>query len=294
MIGGQARIGLLDSISDSIERLLPVALSSVYNVSVEPGKQVVVVSNIVLYGRELSTTTYLALTSFSSLLPMFLSIILGVNSVYASQMVAVEKVEKAFEMLLAQPIRRRDIVLAKIIGSSIASIIFGAVYLAGMTIMFLGTTSGATPPSSSNVEVLPTSVLTNLLGPGFLAIMALTLILGLVTTGALGVLIGSIVSDERIAGGLTAPVMFIFIGVGFTLMFTGISPDPVSTTLAGLTIVALPYTYVITVFTNNTLPLITAITAAVTTCLLTVSIAVTIFNRDVIVLGIRLTRRKTS
>ncbi|MEM0347195.1 MAG: ABC transporter permease [Zestosphaera sp.] len=291
LTGAQARAGLLTTVSNTIERLLPLAISATYNVSLQPQKPVLVSGNILFYDKKISQEEFLAITALISFTPLFISLILGMNTTYASQLVAVEKVEKAFEMLLAQPIRRRDIVLAKILGASVASVLFGAVYLAGMLAMFVGTTGSLTALAGAE-QVSPIIITVNLLGPEILGLIGLTIVIGLISSGAIGVIIGSIVSDERIAGGLATPVMLVFIGIGFLTMFMGLPPNPVTAFLAGLTIVSLPYMYAISLLSGETVLITYSIIVAIGMCSLLIYVASTIFNRDIVVLGLRISWSK--
>lgn len=284
LTGAQARAGLLTTISRAVERLLPLAISATYNVSLQPQKPVLVSGSISFYNRKVSQEAFLSITAFTSLTPLLVSIILGINTAYASQIVAIEKVEKAFEMLLAQPIRRRDIVLAKILGASIASILFGAVYMIGLLTMFLGGISS----TASAEQAPPITTITAFLGPEMLGVIGLAIVLGLIFSGAIGVVIGSLVSDERIAGGLAAPVMFVFVGVGFMAMFMGLSPNPASAVLAGLTIATLPYMYAVSLMSGETTLMLYSIIVSVSACALLIYMASAIFNKDVIVLGLRI------
>ena len=289
LTGAQARASVLATISSTVERLLPLAVSATYNVSLQPQKPVLLSGSVSFYDREISQEEFFSIITFVSITPLFISLILGINTTYASQLVAIEKVEKAFEMLLAQPIRRRDIVLAKILGASVASILFGAIYLVGMLTMF---TSGAsaTPVNTSQASLI--TMVMNFLGPGMLGMIGLTLILGLIFSGAIGVVIGSVVSDERIAGGLAAPVMFVFMGVGFLAMFMGLPPNPASAIAAGLTISSIPYMYAVSLISGETTLILYSVIIAVITCSSLIYIASVIFNRDIVVLGLRITWRK--
>lgn len=291
LTSAQARVSILTTVSSTIERLLPLAVSATYNLSLQPQKPVLVSGNISFYNREVSQEEFLSITTFISLTPLFISLILGINTTYASQLVAIEKVEKAFEMLLAQPIRRRDIVLAKILGASIASILFGAVYLIGMFAMFTsGVSSTTTSTDAEQISVIATIV--NSLGPEMLGVIGLSLVLGLIFSGAVGVVVGSVVSDERIAGALAAPVMFVFIGVGFLTMFMGLPPSPVSAIVAGMIIASLPYMYAVSLFSGEAILAVYSVIAAVGTCSLLIYVASTIFNRDIVVLGLRISWRR--
>ena len=291
LTGAQARVGILTTVSSTIERLLPLAVSATYNVSLQPGKPVLLNGNISLYNREMRQEEFLSITTFISLTPLIISLILGMNTTYASQLVAIEKVEKAFEMLLAQPIRRRDIVLAKILGASIASILFGAVYLIGMLTMFASGASSTTIPTDTR-QVSVIAMITGTLGSEILGVIGLSLVLGLIFSGAVGVVVGSLVSDERVAGALAAPVMFVFIGIGFLTMFMGFQPSPASAIVAGITIASLPYMYAVSLLSGEAILAVYSIIAAVCMCSLLIYVASTIFNRDIVVLGLRISWKR--
>ncbi|MEM4757007.1 MAG: ABC transporter permease [Desulfurococcaceae archaeon] len=284
---GQARIGVLSAVSNTLERILPIAIGAIYNVSIQPQKPVVLNSTILLYEREIDYSVFSSIMFMISLTPMLVSIVFGINATYASQLVAIEKVEKAFEMLLAQPIKRRDIVLAKILGASIASIIFGTIYLIGMFIIYTGG-QGSAVQEVSGMTTTPFTLMLNIFGPWILIITGLTLMLGLVFSGAIGVIIGSAVSDERIAGGLATPIMLIFIGVGFSIMFMGLQPSISTAILAGMTIAPLPYIYAISTLSGDVFLMVYSIGIAIGMCALLIYLATNMFNRDIVVLGIRI------
>jgi len=294
-ITGQAYTAVVSSIKAELEKLLPVAISATYNVTVDPSKRVGFKTTVSVYGRELSESAFQALSSLSSTLPLFISLFIGINAAYAAQMVAMEKEEKAFEMLLAQPVKRRDIVLAKIIGASIASLIFVLVYFAGFTAMFAGLATAAqqapgTAPSISSPST--PGELEGVFNYSFLAAIGVSVLLGFILSGALGVIVGSLVSDVRIASALTAPVLLLFIGVGFAAMFIGFSPSPVSATVAGLTVVALPYMHVLASISGETQLVLFSYAASLAITVAVLVLAVKLFERDIIVLGIKLPFKK--
>lgn len=290
-IDSQARVSLLSTLTGLIERLLPLAVSSIYNITIQPEKNIMINGSVFVYGREISITTFMTVAPFASFLPMLIGIVLGTNAMYASQFIAMEKTEKAFEMLLAQPVRRRDIVIAKIIGASVTSIVFSVVYLVSILIMISSTTP---TPQTSPATTQETSYTTSLdlmirfFGYGFLGVLGLTLVIGLIVSGALGVVLGSIVSDERIAGSITTPVIFVFMGVGFFIAFIGMPLNMLSSILAGLLVLPLPYVYVLSVLTENPALILYSITTSIITCALLIYVAVKIFDRDIIVVGLRI------
>ncbi|MEM4514406.1 MAG: ABC transporter permease [Ignisphaera sp.] len=286
MIIASARLSMLEMVSRTVERLLPIAVGIVYNVSIEPQKTVGVKgSTIMLFSKRISQEEFMSITFFASIIPLLIGIILAINASYASQLVAMEKVEKAFEMLLAQPIKRRDIVLAKILSASVASIIFGAIYMGGLFMSFSQSTpSGPSTSTQTSVQ----TVMLKTLGFETLITTALTLIISLVLSGAIGVVVGSLVSDERIAGVLTAPIMLIFMGFGFVTMYLGLTPDIISAIIAGLTVVPITYLSVASTLSGNLMPLVLSVSISLMMCTTFIFIAASIFNRDIVVLGLRI------
>ncbi|MGB9828321.1 MAG: ABC transporter permease, partial [Thermosphaera sp.] len=104
--------------------------------------------------------------------------------------------------------------------------------------------------------------------------------------------LGSIVSDERIAGALTTPILFVFIGVGYALLFIGLPINVVTGVIAGVTIAPLPIVAVVSTMMGDTTTLAVSLLVAVVSTLSVMSIAVYVFNRDIVVLGLRIGRLK--
>jgi len=71
-------------------------------------------------------------------------------------------------------------------------------------------------------------------------------------------------------------------------MFMGLSPNPASAVLAGLTIATLPYMYAVSLMSGETTLMLYSIIVSVGTCALLIYVASAIFNKDVIVLGLRI------
>jgi len=289
-IRSQSMIAVINNLRDEVEKLLPVAISQTYNVSIQPFRSINVLYRIKVFGREMDLNMFNAVTTLASLISLFLGIIFGINASYAAQLVAVEKVEKAFEMLLSQPVKRRDIVLGKIIGSSIASVTYGIAYLIAMFAMLLGSIGSMNMAVEASTQASVS--ITDYIGVDFIYVFITTIVIGLIASGAVGLIIGSIVNDERVAGALVAPVIFIFMGFGFVLFFIGATPDPTVMILTGLAIVSLPYSYVLSVLTGNGLLFLYALTSSILMTILLLTIAIVIFERDIVVTGLRFTLRR--
>lgn len=279
---GQAKVGLAANIASLIQNLMPIAVGMLYNVSMPPPKIVIAETSILMYNRVLSSGEFNAIASFAALIPTILGVVIGINTAYAAQSTAVEKVEKAFEMLLSQPIPRRSVVVAKIIGSFVASLITGTAYFAGMLLMFSGFM-----PTSASQEATGEVNLINLLGMDTIILSILSLIIGLIYSGAIGVILGSIVSDERIAGALSTPITFLFIGVGLATIYMGLPLNAITAVIAGVTIAPLPYIFA-SVSLMGEYNLIAISTATgIASCALLIALASALFNRDIVILGLR-------
>jgi ABC-2 type transport system permease protein len=290
-MSAQSRLMVLESARSLIEQLLPEVYSKVYNTTPPLSVKVRVSSSVVYYEREMSSQSFIFISNIVSFIPILIGIIIGSNAGYATQLVAFEKVEKAFEMLLSQPIKRSKIVLAKIIGASIASIIFAAAYFGGLllplVIMPLApeTSSGAgieSSPLQATLEGLDINPITGIVLPTILA-----LLLGLLASGSLGILLGSLVSDERTAGILITPVMMIYMGLSFAALFLGFELNYLMAVISGILVVTLPSLYVASILANKTALAMVSMSSAVLTCIILVLISIVVFNKDIVVLGVR-------
>ena len=283
-MSSQAKVGLVASIVSLIQNLLPTVVGTLYNVNVPSQKIVVAETSILLYNKVLSGSEFNAMVSFITLIPMLIGLVIGINAAYAAQSTAVEKVEKAFEMLLAQPISRRSVLVAKIIGSLVASLMTGAAYLAGMFLMLSGFMS--TAASARGADLI------NLLGIDTIILIILSLIIGLFCSGAMGVILGSIVSDERIAGVLSAPITFLFVGFGLATIYMDLPLNALTAAASGAAIAPLPYIFISASLMGTHSFIAISAATGIATCILLIALALIVFNRDVIILGLRFTWRR--
>ncbi|MCD6301807.1 MAG: ABC transporter permease [Staphylothermus sp.] len=223
---------------------------------------------------------------------MILAIVIAINASNAVNFMAIEKVEKAFELLLAQPIPRRTIVLGKLVASVIASIIMGGAYIIGLLLM-IGGMSSEFPATSTSVSEPNSGVnaLIQLIGTNGIILMAVSLVLGLIYTGALGIILGSLVSDQRMAGVMVAPVMFLFMGLAFTSFIMGLELNTITSIWVGATIVNLPI-YIVYALMSGSYELILVAYGSAAICTITlIGLAVWIFNKDIVVLGLRFEKK---
>jgi ABC-2 type transport system permease protein len=290
-----AKTNIITVISDLIRKSISYVIAIERNI--DPSlinKHVLMNTTLQVYGKIMKLEEYSTISFLMGFVPMMIAIIMGINATYASQFTATEKVEKAFEMLLAQPIPRRNIVFAKIIGSIIASLLMGIAYFTGMFLILLSATT-STPNTIGNTTGLSVNIIEIVSGKiGFNALLVsiATIILGLIYSGALGITIGSIVSDERIAGALTAPIIFTFIGIGYALIFIGLPVNITTGVIAGITIAPLPVIALVSTMIGDFTVLTTSLLFAVLSTIVVMGIAIHIYNRDIVVLGLRISRFK--
>ncbi|MEM0506297.1 MAG: ABC transporter permease [Thermosphaera sp.] len=282
-----AKTNLAYQVSDFISKSATYVIALERNI--DPSlinKAVSVNSTVQVYGKTMRMEEYSAFSTITGFLPLVIAVIIGVNSMYASQFTAVEKVEKAFEMLLAQPIPRRNVVFAKIIGSIIASLLMGLAYFAGILLLLSGSLS--TPQGVDQGAVNLAEFVYTKIGVDPLIISIASIVLGLIYSGAIGVTLGSIVSDERIAGAITTPIMFVFIGVGYALIFIGLPVNLTTGIIAGITIAPLPVVAIVSSMLGDYTTLTVSLISAVISTIIVMSLAIYIFNRDIVVLGLRI------
>ncbi|MEM1719981.1 MAG: ABC transporter permease, partial [Desulfurococcaceae archaeon] len=288
----QAKTAVISQIENIIKRILPLVLSAIYGQRPSKEVDVVIRGTALFYNKEVDVYVLTGFFSFILMLPLLVAIVFGSNATYASQLVAFEKAEKAFEMLLAQPIRRSYIVLAKIMGASIATTIFSVIYLVGLFAMFTGIAPTGTIESGQTMASAILSELSRQLGvdlaPHIALSVIISLVLGLLVSGSIGIVLGSLAPDERTAGILTTPVMLLYFGIAFVFMFMGIQLSIPLSIIAGIAVMPIPTIYILSLIVGEFSYVTISITIAVTTCLLLIATSVFLFNRDIVVLGLRL------
>jgi len=175
------------------------------------------------------------LMGYSIIVPMIL-FILSISVVQmAATATAVENEEKTLETLLTLPVSRYEILVAKLLGSSIISVIGGVLFTMGFLIYFESMLKmPGMDISTSFYQVLPPIHLESFL------LLGISIMLSIFFITSLGVVIGALSSDVRMANSLLGFVI-IPIMVPFFLILYG---DPKVMPLAiKLVIYAFPTSY---------------------------------------------------
>jgi len=275
----QAKAALVDGVVKAFESLIPIVTAQLYGV--EQPLQIKVATRynrVLFYGREVSQQILFGLFVLGSFIPFILGLVMGLNAGYASQLVAYEKVEKAFEMLLAQPIKRSRIVAAKIIGASVATIIFGLVYFGGIFGMIY---SSMPIQQEQGVEI--GSVFEDMsrelgfdVGLHLAVSFIIPLLLGLFQSGAMGIILGSLSQDERTASVLSTPITLVYIAIAMITMYIGLEVNIYTSILAGFVPLILPAIYLVSLITGSIINLLIPVALNVLITVLLVIVAIVI------------------
>ncbi|MEM4866531.1 MAG: ABC transporter permease subunit, partial [Sulfolobales archaeon] len=130
----QARAGVVTAVARALEETakLLIAIERGVNIS-ELSKVVAAKVETRVGGRDVNLDVLSSLLGSTMMFSLFVGILAMMTLMYSAQAVASEKEEKAFEMLLALPVSRSTIAIAKIAGSVMISVLMVAVYFAGFS-----------------------------------------------------------------------------------------------------------------------------------------------------------------
>jgi ABC-2 type transport system permease protein len=123
-------------------------------------------------------------------------IIMGATQVISSM--GMEKENRTLETLLTMPVRRADIIVAKIVGSAVVGLLMGGIYMVGFANYFRGLGMGNTP----GLAELGIS-----LGAGDYALIGLSVFAALMAALCLAIILGTFASNYRSAQTLTFPIV---------------------------------------------------------------------------------------
>jgi ABC-2 type transport system permease protein len=123
-------------------------------------------------------------------------IIMGATQVISSM--GMEKENRTLETLLTMPVRRSDIIVAKIVGSAVVGLLMGGIYMAGFANYFRGLGMGNLP----GLSALGIS-----LNAGDYALIGLSVFAALMAALCLAIILGTFASNYRSAQTLTFPIV---------------------------------------------------------------------------------------
>jgi ABC-2 type transport system permease protein len=75
-------------------------------------------------------------------------------------------------------------------------------------------------------------------------------------------------------------------------MFINLPVNTASAALYGILVAPLPYIYIISKLSNSLAPIAIGTATAIISCIAIITIAIIVFNRDTVILGIKWSRKK--
>jgi ABC-2 type transport system permease protein len=245
---------------------------------------------LVYQGRVLDYGSVNTFVSYGVLSTFIIGIMMSFTAGFATSASAMEKAEKAFELLLSQPVGRSRIVLAKIAASVVAAFIVGLVFFASLFFSIMHATAftgGQAVVSGGAGELSRPQV--NL--GGAIAFTAVIVFLGSLISGSLGVVIGGVVSDERTAGILVTPIVMIFFGFTIIAEFIGLGLDALSAVLSGLTVTPLPLLLSESNIVGDYSFFYLALTLSVVELAILIVVAIRLYNSEIVITGLQLRKK---
>ena len=219
-----------------------------------------------------------ALQSQSFLMPILIMIIITmIGSMIISSM-GNEKENKTLETLLTLPVKRTTIVSGKLMGSAIAGMIFGVVYLIGM---YFYTSSVWSAGSLSLNDLGLTLTLVDW------GIVAAVIFLAIMSALGICMILGAFVKNYKAAQTLTLPISVLAMIPMLVTMFTDFGSLPA---LLQVLIFAIPFSHPMMIMNNlmlgNTLMVWSGLAYLAVFALVMIYITVRIYNSDILLTGL--------
>ena len=209
---------------------------------------------------------------------LIMLIIVMIGGIVISSM-GMEKENKTLETLLTMPINRTSIVAGKLIGAAVVGLVFGGIYMVGLSYYLQGLSVGTTIDLSKyGLE----------LGLADYAILALMMFLSILSALALCMIFGAFAKNYKAAQSLTLPVTLLAMIPMFVTMFTDFNSLP---ELAQAALFVIPFTHPMMAMNNLMFGDYVLVGAGLAYnaafALVAIYIAVRIFKSDILLTGFR-------
>ncbi|MCL2142918.1 MAG: ABC transporter permease [Methanomassiliicoccaceae archaeon] len=218
-----------------------------------------------------------ALQSQSILMPILIMIIITMIGGMIISSMGNEKENKTLETLLTLPVKRTTIVSGKLIGSAIAGLIFGIVYLVGMYFYTNSMSSGSLSLSSLGLTLSITDW----------GIVAVVIFLAILSALGICMILGAFVKNYKAAQTLTLPISVLAMIPMFVTMFTDFSTLPA---VFQVILFAIPFTHPMMIMNNimlgNTLMIWAGLGYLLLFSMVTIYITVRIYRSDILLTGL--------
>jgi ABC-2 type transport system permease protein len=208
-------------------------------------KHPILTTDNVMVGNLEANVSFDQVMNFISGETLFIPVILFVIIILASQMIATsiasEKENKTLETLLSTPVKRQDIVTAKLLAAGIVAGLFALVYIFGFKYYMnnTGTMTGISPTLISGVSSTTSSGLSQSthqaiiqLGLVFDAksyiLLGFSLFFGILAALAVALILGAFAEDVKSVQSVITPLMILVMIPYFLVMFMDFSSLPSS------------------------------------------------------------------
>ena len=169
--------------------------------------------------------SYFALTTAAFLVPLLVMGLALTPMQMAATSMAVENEERTLETLLTLPVRPRDILLAKLLGMFAVALLGSALEIAGLLAYFFIIFSISLPgepqlaAGAARLPGLQLGALQGFIDPSGVALLGASILLSLFFFAALGVIVGALSRDVRIASTVIGPLGFLAVIPSYAIVF---------------------------------------------------------------------------
>ena len=220
-----------------------------------------------------------ALQSQSMLMPILIMVIITMIGGMIISSMGNEKENKTLETLLTLPVKRTTIVSGKLIGSAIAGLLFGLVYLFGMYMYTNSLAQGTGALSLSSLGLT--------LSVADWGVVALVIFLGIMCALGMCMVLGAFVKNYKAAQTLTLPIGVLAMIPMFVTMFSDFSTLPQFVQVA---LFAIPFTHPMMIMNNlmlgNTFMIYAGLGYLLLFSTLMIYITVRIYKSDILLTGL--------
>ena len=229
---------------------------------------------------------YSALSQQTMFVPIIIMlIIVMIGSIVISSM-GNEKENKTLETLLTLPVSRITIVAGKLIGSTIAGLVMGVLYMIGMYFYI----SGIATTGSSGVSIESLGLSLSLVD---WVIVTAFMFLSIICALGICMILGALAKNYKAAQTYIMPISILAVIPMFVTMFSSIDSMP---EIVQVLLFAIPFTHPMVIMQNlmfgNTFWIIGGAIYLVAFTLVTFYITVRIYNSDILITGVRLRKKK--
>ncbi len=189
-------------------------------------------AQVFLSGTIVNANLVQALSGQLFILPIAPMLVISYAASIAAMSIGVEKEEKTLEVLLSLPIRRRDIVLSKLTGSLLISLLASISMLIGFSYYMSSVSSVGINNTTSTTHVSMTGGIFGLIGIPGLTLYLISVFFSVFLASTLGLYLGSFGENVRSAQSMVGYIWIIVFFPLYIAIFTDFALDPLAKILA--------------------------------------------------------------